>query len=45
MGSRLNRIYIPNNPSAADTPVIKIIEPINPPIIAMIPAIKKRVQF
>lgn len=45
IGIRLKRIYIPNNPSAAETPVIRIREAINPAIIAMIPNIKKRVQF
>jgi hypothetical protein len=43
-GTRLNSKYMPNNPSAAETPVIKITEAINAAITAMIPATKKSVQ-
>jgi hypothetical protein len=44
-GTKPNSKYIPNNPSAAEFPVMRIMEVINPAIIAMIPAIKKSVQF
>lgn len=45
MGMRLNKIYIPNNPSSADDPVMRTTEAINPAMMAMIPTRKKRVQF
>ncbi|CAI8901662.1 hypothetical protein EMIT036CA2_50344 [Chryseobacterium sp. IT-36CA2] len=44
-GTKPNRIYMPNRASGADEPVIRTTAAIDPTIMAMIPAIKKRVQF